>query len=160
MPSKYSETQRVIAFWARVDKSGPIPEHRPDLGPCWLWTGSRQKRGYGMVRGADGRTWLAHRVAYLLKWGAIPDDRELDHLCRTHPCVRDSHLDPVPHVVNVRRGVGSVSVVNASKTHCVHGHVFTPENTSRVDGYRRCITCRRKSPRYRSTVYRAVRGAV
>jgi hypothetical protein len=28
-------------FWSKVDKNGPIPAHRPDLGPCWSWTGSR-----------------------------------------------------------------------------------------------------------------------
>ena len=23
-------------FWAKVNKDGPVPEHRPDLGPCWI----------------------------------------------------------------------------------------------------------------------------
>ena len=37
-------------FWSKVDKDGPIPEFRPDLGPCWLWTGYVHKdSGYGQV---------------------------------------------------------------------------------------------------------------
>jgi len=34
-------------FWAKVDKNGPVPAHRPELGPCWIWTAARFKRGYG-----------------------------------------------------------------------------------------------------------------
>lgn len=33
----------------RTDPDGPIPAHRPDLGPCWLWTGGLV-RGYAYVR--------------------------------------------------------------------------------------------------------------
>lgn len=24
-------------FWSKVDKGGPVPPHRLELGPCWLW---------------------------------------------------------------------------------------------------------------------------
>jgi hypothetical protein len=24
-------------FWEKVDKNGPVPAHRPELGPCWVW---------------------------------------------------------------------------------------------------------------------------
>jgi hypothetical protein len=34
-------------FWSKVDKNGPVPPHRPELGQCWVWTGSVQPRGYG-----------------------------------------------------------------------------------------------------------------
>src|SRR5208282_3495744 len=30
---------RERRFWAHVDKNGPVPPHRPALGPCWVWTG-------------------------------------------------------------------------------------------------------------------------
>jgi hypothetical protein len=33
-------------FWKKVDKNGPVPAHRPELGPCWLWTGALVGRGY------------------------------------------------------------------------------------------------------------------
>ncbi|MBU6428993.1 MAG: hypothetical protein KGR26_08285, partial [Cyanobacteria bacterium REEB65] len=36
---RYRDRETVIQdFWAQVDKDGPIPSHRPDLGPCWIWT--------------------------------------------------------------------------------------------------------------------------
>src|SRR3990167_5038069 len=50
-------------FWEKVDKHGPIPEHRPELGSCWLWTAGQQSAGYGKFRFL-GTTTLAHRVAY------------------------------------------------------------------------------------------------
>ena len=37
-------------FWRKVDKNGPIPEHRPELGPCWVWTAGTNTR-----RTKDGR---------------------------------------------------------------------------------------------------------
>src|SRR5262245_32516218 len=58
-------------FWARVDRNGPIL--RPELGPCWLWTGARMPRGgYGELQFQRLHTY-AHRVAYMLAHGPIPD---------------------------------------------------------------------------------------
>jgi hypothetical protein len=40
---------------------------------------------------------------------------------------------------------------NAAKTHCKHGHEFTPENTvARRDGRRRCRACDNTWPRART----------
>lgn len=117
-------------FWAKVDKSGPIPAHRPDLGPCWLWTGGLTKGGYGQfwVRDA-GRSVMAHRVAYGLVVAPVPDDLEIDHLCRNAPCVNPfGHLEPVTTAENGRRS-NSPYAINARKSHCDHGHEFTPDNT-------------------------------
>ena len=33
-------------FYSHVDKDGPVPEHCPELGPCWEWTGSLNQFGY------------------------------------------------------------------------------------------------------------------
>lgn len=48
-------------FWAKVNKDGPIPEHRPELGPCWVWTGSLS-RGYPILT-RDGRDVRGHRLS-------------------------------------------------------------------------------------------------
>src|SRR5687767_3489091 len=52
----------LVRFWAKVNKNGPIPEHRPDLGPCWLWTAALTK-GYGQFR-LNGRMVYAYTFAY------------------------------------------------------------------------------------------------
>jgi hypothetical protein len=128
-------------FWAKVDKCGPAPEYNPSLGPCWLWTGTKNNAGYGMT--CDQKQDIgAHRMAFKLTNGYLPE-LPLDHLCRVRHCCNPSHLEPVTHRVNILRGVGA-GARNAKKSHCVNGHEFTPENTAmRSDGTgRHCKTCR------------------
>jgi len=129
-------------FWAKVNKDGPLSEHRPELGPCWLWTaGISANTGYGNIWW-DNTTQSAHRIAYELTTGTIPAGLTIDHLCRRRACVNPSHLEPVTHRVNNNRGT-SRSALNSRKTHCVNGHEFTPENTyiHPKRGTRACKTC-------------------
>ncbi len=82
-------------FWAKVDRNGPIPPHTPKLGPCWLWTGCTFRGGYGQIWvGGAKRIDMAHRVAYRLEVGPIPDGQMLRHRCDTPLCVRPDHLAP------------------------------------------------------------------
>ena len=95
-------------FWAKV-RLGPIPAHRPNLGPCWVWTGCLDRQGYGRFgigSRTDGtaRPALAHRWAYERLIGPFAPGLEPDHLCRNPPCVRPQHLEPVTRGENVRRG--------------------------------------------------------
>ena len=87
-------------FWAKVDKNGPIPSHRPDLGPCWVWTASRTDRGYGRVRLA-GREHGAHRIAWLLTHGSWPEFNAC-HACDNPSCVRAAHLFDGDQGANMR----------------------------------------------------------
>lgn len=91
------------AFWAKVDKDGPVPEGRPELGPCWIWTAALNSEGYGVFRAYE-RNRYAHILSWEKEHGRLPPGRELDHLCRTPRCVRPSHLEAVTHAINVRRG--------------------------------------------------------
>jgi hypothetical protein len=103
---------------------------------CWLWVGSNAPQGYG-----QSRQKAAHRLVYERLIEPIPEDLELDHLCRTPICVNPLHLEPVTHQENMRR-MGRVR--SAKITHCQRGHAFTPENTqTKVNGTRECRTCRR-----------------
>jgi len=88
-------------FWKLVNRSGPIPEHRPELGPCWLWTGGKVGKGYGSFRGLNQKTTSAHRFAWLLANGAIPDRMHVLHKCDNMLCVRAEHLFLGTNTVNV-----------------------------------------------------------
>lgn len=124
---------------SKISKDGPLPEQRPELGPCWMWTGTRQGSGYGCVT-ISQRKFGAHVAVYEFYRKPVPEGMELDHLC--HPgdgscvratcrhrlCVNPDHLEPVTRRENVRRG-SSIFGANMDKTHCPKGHEYTPENT-------------------------------
>jgi hypothetical protein len=79
-------------FWKYVDKDGPVPEHVPYLGQCWLWTAGRDKGGYGKFT-VDGGYIRAHRFSYEMVHGPVPDDKpQVLHRCDNPSCVRPSHL--------------------------------------------------------------------
>ena len=111
---------------------------------CWEWTGSVFYHGYGRIQ-RRGKSYIAHRYVYKLLIGPIPEGLELDHLCRNRACCNPAHLRPVTRRENqLAPGSQSVSARNARKTHCKHGHEFSPENTiQRSDGGRRCRECAR-----------------
>lgn len=94
---------------------------------CWLWDGFIQRTGYGWFW-MRGRNVLAHRAAYELFVGPVPDGLQLDHLCRVRRCVNPSHLEPVTLQENTARGE-SLNAVNAAKSHCLRGHPFDERNT-------------------------------
>lgn len=124
---------------------------------CWEWTGTRNPKGYGMLRTGGRRRQLVHRVSYEMTYGPIPEGLQIDHLCRVRNCLNPAHLEAVTNQVNTLRGE-TVTAANAAKTHCSQGHEFTPENTHmEAYGARRCLTCRRKRNRERMRVVRAER---
>lgn len=143
---------REDRFWAKVDRSG-------GGAACWPWQASRTPSGYGRFgdRATQGGWRVAHRVAYQLVVGPIPEDMELDHTCHNRDvscpggsechhrrCVNPAHLDPVTTRVNLLRspfGAGALS----RRTHCGQGHAYTPENTylrqKRAGFARACRRC-------------------
>lgn len=136
-------------FWAKVDKDAP--------GGCWLWTAGQSPDGYGKFS-LHSRSTPAHRLAYELLRGPIPDGLYLDHLCRVRRCVNPAHLEPVTHRENILRG-DTLPAANARKTHCPAGHPYDTENTIReADGRRRCRVCVRDT-RKRSRARRRARMA-
>ena len=122
--------EALSRFWEKVDKNGPIPEHRPDLGPCWVWTGGRVRNGYGMTH-LPGLGRLAHVIAFVEHVGPVPEGLELDHLCRVRHCCNPKHLEPVTRRENIMRGDGPdvTRVRFAAITHCPAGHTYDAANT-------------------------------
>lgn len=142
-----------VRFWRKVNKGGPVPDFRPDLGPCWLWLGAMTKGGYGKV---GKPTRLTHRVAYELVVGPIPEGLQIDHLCRVRSCQNPAHMEPVTAHENQRRS-RSVSGLNMAKTHCDAGHELSgdnlfvyPEDSARA-GRRACRACINRNARKRRT---------
>lgn len=103
---------------------------------CWLWTGGRQISGYGHFTLEFRKQFRAHRFSYELYIGKIPKHLEIDHLCKTRPCVNPKHLEPVTHKQNQERGYW------ASRKECYNGHLYTDNNIHYAkDGSRRCRKC-------------------
>lgn len=77
-------------FWAKVQRGEG----------CWTWLAYKQKTGYGHFITADGRKHMAHRMAYELIKGPIPEGRQLDHTCHNTSCVNPEHLRPATNKQN------------------------------------------------------------
>ncbi len=70
-------------FWAKVEKGGG----------CWLWKGGVSPNGYGKFSIRPHRfMYSAHRIAYELVNGPVPDGMFVLHTCDNRLCVRPEHL--------------------------------------------------------------------
>jgi hypothetical protein len=66
-------------FWRHVEQRGP--------DECWLWQASKNKDGYGAFQSG-----LAHRHAWLLSKGEIPNGLYVLHKCDNPGCCNPQHL--------------------------------------------------------------------
>jgi plasmid maintenance system antidote protein VapI len=78
-------------FWSKVAISTP--------DECWIWQG-RKPEGYGRIF-LDGKTYPAHRIAYELTNGPIPEGLLIRHKCDNPPCCNPAHLLPGTLLDNV-----------------------------------------------------------
>ena len=77
----------VARFWSKVNRAA---ETGPS-GDCWEWTGYHNAQGYGSF-GIGSKVFRAHRVAFILENGPIPDGLHVLHTCDNPECVNPDHL--------------------------------------------------------------------
>jgi len=139
----------VERFWSMVDK-------RPN--GCWIWTGRRDENGYGVLNYCKV-FWRAHRFSYEVCSGLTVTNDHLHHTCENRACVNPEHLQDLTVLQHSLVTRTSACSIHREKTHCIHGHPFSEENTyiRKDNGGRMCRTCglaRAKEKRLRLSVER------
>jgi hypothetical protein len=118
---------------------------------CWECAGFRHKMrnvkshslGY-VAFGYRGTTQMAHRLAYRLLVGQIPDGMQVNHKCDNPPCCNPDHLFLGDQNANMR-DMADKKRDKAGITHCSRGHELAGANirlSPTKTGFRRqCLTC-------------------
>jgi hypothetical protein len=123
-----------------------------DSNGCHIWIGSKTHDNYGQFW-YKKRLWLAHRAAYEIWVGKIPEGMTIDHICENTLCVNPNHLQVMTLKENILKSNG-ISAIHARKTHCINGHLLSDDNVRyRKDTFgRQCRECKRINDRK----YRAI----
>ena len=95
MPYKDPEQRRTYQRAYRRGHRLDVPEwfwaHVQKASGCWLWLGQKWRKGYGKANLGD-RSLGAHRLAWQLTNGSVPDGLQVLHHCDNPICVRPDHL--------------------------------------------------------------------
>lgn len=133
----YTKTyeQKVETFWKHVDRSGGD-------NACWPWTSWMNSKGYGKFK-LCGWHSSAHRIAYAVTHGEIPEGYDIDHICNNRACCNPSHLQAISHRENVLRSENTIAGRQSRQTHCKRGHPLSGDNLLMEGNKRFCRECKR-----------------
>jgi hypothetical protein len=118
-----------------------IAKSRPDSATgCRVWTGDVDKDGYGFVwtnesiaETGRGRTKLAHRAAWEVAHGPIPEGTLVCHSCDNPPCIEVSHLFLGTNVDNMHdRDAKGRNNAARGERHRSYTHPESYENVKRL----------------------------
>ncbi len=129
---------------------------------CWEWLGVRNPNGYGSFSFRKS-PFIAHRMAYLLEHGKLPEKLFVCHQCDNPGCVNPAHLFIGTASDNVQDMLAKGRHHQQKKDQCKHGHAFTKGNTlqrfSATGAPRReCKACQMTRNRRRQTDACCLRG--
>jgi len=79
-----------VSFWQRIVRT-------PN---CWLWQGAKNSDGYGNLT-YRGKPYRAHRLAWILTNGPVPEGMEVCHTCDNPLCANPNHLFVGTHLENM-----------------------------------------------------------
>lgn len=84
MKNNLNNKELSTRFWDKVDKT--------ESDTCWNWKSGTQSKGYGSFGIGNGKTDLAHRVAFELENGESPGGLCVMHSCDNRLCCNPNHL--------------------------------------------------------------------
>lgn len=136
-------------FWAKVRRGDG----------CWEWQAAiRSGSGYGVFQLGVGKQAPAHRVAWTLTRGEIPEGLWVLHHCDNRRCVNPDHLYLGTAKDNCRDREVRRRGKNSRKTHCPQGH---PLEDPTLHKDRHCKTCEAQRARRKRAMQRVTAdGAV
>jgi hypothetical protein len=133
-------------FFEKVDWSACAAGHE-----CWEWMASKNSKGYGLLK-KQGRSYGAHRIAYELFIGPIPQGLCVCHTCDNPPCVNPHHLWVGTHQDNTldahqkgracltnlkpqrgeKNGCAKLTRIQVDEIRASYRRGYTPTNTIRL----------------------------